>query len=73
MTRAERLMMAAELIDDAPELGAALEEGCACCESPEDFEALLSRGLVLPDGDLTPEGTIVLQLLIASRGDPVTP
>lgn len=70
MTRAERLMMAAEIIDDAPELGAALEDGAMISE---DFEALFSRGLVLPDGDLTPDGAIILQLLIASRGDPVTP
>ena len=70
MTRAERLMMAAELIDDAPELGAALEDGA---KNAQDFEELFMRGLVWSDGDLTPEGTIVLQLLIASRGDPVTP
>ena len=70
MTRAERLMMAAELCDDAPELGAALEDGAM---TSEDFEGLLSRGLVLPDGDLTPEGQIVLQLLIIARGDKVTP
>lgn len=70
MTRAERLMMAAELIDDAPELASALEDGAM---TPEDFEGLLSRGLVHPDGEPTPEGRIVLALIIAARGDEVNP
>ena len=69
MTPAARLMMAAELTDDAPELGEALENGCACCESPEDFEGLFSRGLVHPNGELTRDGEIVLALLIAARGE----
>lgn len=70
MTRAQLLMLAAELCDDAPELGAALEDGAM---TSADFEGLLSRGLVLPDGDLTREGQIVLQLLIIARGDKVNP
>lgn len=70
MTRAERLMLAAELTDDAPELGAALEDGAM---TPADFEALLTRGLVHPDGEPTREGRIVLTLIIAARGDEVSP
>ena len=70
MTRAERLMLAAELCDDAPELGAALEDGAM---TSADFEGLLTHGLVHPDGEPTREGWIVLQLLIIARGDKVTP
>ena len=68
MTRAQLLMLAAELIDDAPELGAALEDGAM---TPADFEGLLSRGLVYRDGVLTDEGRIVLILIVTARGDRV--
>ena len=66
MTPAARLMMAAELTDDAPELGEALETGA---RDSADFEGLFSRGLVRPDGELTRDGEIVLALLIAARGE----
>ena len=66
MTPAARLMMAAELTDDAPELGEALETGA---RDSADFEGLVSRGLVRPDGELTRDGEIVLALLIAARGE----
>ncbi len=67
MTPVILLMMAAELLEDAPELAEALEDLGGM--GSEELEGLYSRNLVNHEGELTRDGEIVLALIIAARGE----